>query len=54
MNDTPDHIKELQLKIWLSKTPGERLYQFLIDNDKMFQAIMAFKAASKKTGAVKA
>jgi len=46
MNDTPDHIKELQLKIWLSKSPGERLYQFLIDNDKMYQAIIAFKASS--------
>lgn len=51
MNDTPDHIKELQLKIWLSKTPGERLYQFLIDNDKMYQAILAFKKASVKTAA---
>ena len=48
MNDTPDHIKELQLKIWLSKSPGERLYQFLIDNDKMYQAIMAFKTSSKQ------
>jgi hypothetical protein len=46
MNDTPTHIKELQLKIWLSKTPGERLYQFLIDNDKMYQAILAFKTKS--------
>jgi hypothetical protein len=25
MNDTPGRIKELQLKIWLSKSPGERL-----------------------------
>ena len=25
MTDTPNHIKELQLKIWLSKSPGERL-----------------------------
>jgi hypothetical protein len=48
MNDTPDHIKELQLKIWLSKTPGERLYQFLVDNDKMYQAIIAFKTTSKQ------
>ena len=46
MNDTPTHIKELQLKIWLSKTPGERLYQFLVDNDKMFQAMREFKNTS--------
>ncbi len=36
MNDTPQHIKELQLKIWLSKTPAERLRQFLIDNEALF------------------
>lgn len=48
MNDTPDHIKELQLKIWLSKSPGERLYQFLVDNDKMYRAILAFKTSTKQ------
>lgn len=48
MNDTPLHIKELQLKIWLSKTPGERLYQFLIDNDKIFQAMRTFKTTSEQ------
>lgn len=37
MNDTPKHIKELQLKIWMSKTPGERLLQFLKDNEVMFR-----------------
>ena len=37
MNDTPQHIKELQLKIWLSKTPGERLKQFMEDNAALFQ-----------------
>jgi hypothetical protein len=51
MNDTPDHIKELQLKIWLSKTPGERLYQFLVDNDKMYLAIKEFKKISEQTAA---
>jgi hypothetical protein len=48
MNDTPDHIKELQLKIWLSKTPGERLYQFLVDNDKIYQAMRTFKTTSEQ------
>ncbi len=37
MNDTPQHIKELQLKIWLSKSPGERLKQFMEDNASLFQ-----------------
>ena len=36
MNDTPQHIKELQLKIWLSKSPGERLRQFMEDNAALF------------------
>ena len=37
MNDTPENIRELQLKIWLSKSPGERLMQFMKDNDSLFQ-----------------
>lgn len=44
MNDTPQHIKELQLKIWLSKSPGERLKQFMEDNAALFQF---WKAAQK-------
>jgi phage antirepressor YoqD-like protein len=30
--DTPAHIRQKQLRIWLSKSPAERLRQFLIDN----------------------
>ena len=37
MNDTPQYIKELQLKIWLSKSPGDRLRQFMEDNASLFQ-----------------
>lgn len=47
MTDTPKHIKDLQLKIWLEKTPGERLMQFLKDNDIMFKALIE---AKKKLG----
>jgi hypothetical protein len=43
MTDTPQHIKDLQLKLWLDKTPGERLYQFLKDNDAMYQALREYK-----------
>ena len=43
MTDTPLHIKELQLKLWMSKTQEERLYQFIIDNDVMYQALRDFK-----------
>ena len=43
MTDTPEHIKELQLKMWLAKSPAQRLYQFLIDNDAAYQALRKFK-----------
>jgi hypothetical protein len=43
MNDTPQHIKDLQLKIWLSKTPGERLHQMLKDNEALFKFWKATK-----------
>ena len=47
MNDTPRHIQELQLKIWLSKTPGERLFQFLKDNDDLLKAFQKAKEEIK-------
>lgn len=43
MTDTPPHIKDLQLKLWLQKTPGERLYQFIMDNDAMLNALRKTK-----------
>ncbi len=46
MNDTPQHIKELQLKIWLSKSPGERLKQFMEDNAALFQFWAAARNSS--------
>jgi hypothetical protein len=46
MEDTPQHIKELQLKIWMAKTPAQRLKQFLEDND----ALQKFWAKSKNEG----
>jgi hypothetical protein len=45
MNDTPQHIKELQLKIWLSKSPAERLKQFMEDN----AALSQFWAAARNS-----
>jgi len=48
MIDTPKHIEELQLKIWLSKTPGERLQQFFTDNDALYKAILKAKEQMKK------
>lgn len=35
MTDTPQEIKELQLKIWLSKPPVERLRQMMLDNENL-------------------
>ena len=37
MTDTPEHIKQLQLNVWLSKLPMERLLQFLKDNDVLHE-----------------
>jgi hypothetical protein len=37
VQDTPDYIKQLQLKIWLSKTMSERLEQFILVNDALFK-----------------
>jgi len=37
MTDTPQNIKAIQLKIWLSKPPMERLKQMMIDNEALIQ-----------------
>jgi hypothetical protein len=46
MNDTPQHIKDLQLKLWLAKTPGERLYQTIVDIEAMRISLREFKQKS--------
>jgi hypothetical protein len=46
MTDTPQYIKEQQLKIWLSKSPTERLKQFLEDNDALFKFWMKAKESN--------
>jgi hypothetical protein len=43
MTDTPQHIDDIQLSHWFSKTPGERLRQFLVNNDAMLQALKQVK-----------
>lgn len=43
MTDTPQHIQDLQLRLWLEKSPGERLYQFLVDNEVMLKGLMEAK-----------
>ncbi|MDZ4808397.1 MAG: hypothetical protein SGI96_09000 [Bacteroidota bacterium] len=35
MNDTPEHVRKLQLELWLKKTPGERHYQTIIEIEAM-------------------
>lgn len=35
MTDTPLEIKKLQLEIWLSKSPMERLKQMMEDNSSL-------------------
>ena len=36
MKDTPRHVKKIQLQIWLSKSPAERLLQAIRDNEALF------------------
>ena len=47
-SDTPDHVKEIQLQIWLSKTPYERLKTFMDDNEAMLKAFDKFKVDREK------
>ena len=37
MTDTTQDIKNLQLKIWLDKSPEERLHQFMTDNEALIK-----------------
>ena len=48
MTDTPEHIKNLQLKIWLSKSPEERLLQFILENDAWWEALKKNSEAKAK------
>lgn len=43
MTDTPPHIRQLQLDLWLSKPPGERLKIALEDNDALFTMLNELK-----------
>lgn len=47
MIDTPEHIKDLQLKLWLSKPPEERLLQFIRENDAWLRALNEAKEILK-------
>lgn len=48
MNDTPQHIKDLQLKIWLSKSPEERLLLALKTNEEMYLFAQQAREAMKR------
>ena len=47
MTDTPQHIYDLQLKLWLAKSPGERLHQLMKDNDALFKFWKEAKIVNK-------
>jgi len=49
MTDTPDDIRAIQLRIWLSKPPAERLKQFMLDNDMLMQFWRTAKGNIKET-----
>jgi hypothetical protein len=50
MTDTPQHVQDLQLKLWLSKSPEERLLQALKNNEAIF---LLFKQAREEMKRVK-
>jgi len=45
MNDTPEHVKQKQLEIWLAKPVEERLKLTLTMNDELY----GFWNAAKKS-----
>ena len=47
MTDTTQDIKNLQLKIWLDKTPMERLHQFMTDNEALINFWKEVKPTNK-------
>jgi hypothetical protein len=51
MTDTPQHIKDLQLKIWLSKSPMERLKRTLEDNGALLQFWSSAQVTNKTIAA---
>ena len=47
MIDTTQDIKNLQLKIWLDKSPMERLRQFMTDNEALIKFWNEVKPSDK-------
>jgi hypothetical protein len=47
MIDTTQDIKNLQLKIWLEKSPMERLRQFMTDNEALIKFWNEVKPSDK-------
>ena len=47
MTDTTPDIKNLQLKIWLNKSPMERLHQFMTDNEALIKFWKEVKPSDK-------
>ncbi len=43
MTDTPKHIAELHLRLWLQKPIEERLYQTIQDIEQMREALRQIK-----------
>lgn len=50
MTDTPKPILDLQTQRWLAKSPGERLFQALKNNEEMFLLFKDGREQMKKIG----
>jgi hypothetical protein len=43
MTDTPQHIRDIHLKLWLKKPLEERLYQIIKDIEEMRHVLQEIK-----------
>ena len=53
MTDTTIEIKNLQRKIWLSKSPTKRLEQFMTDNEALFKFYQEIKTKNNSLTTIK-
>lgn len=52
MTDTTQDIKNIQLKIWLDKSPMERLRQFMVDNEALIKFWNEVKPKEKLSNSI--
>lgn len=46
MTDTPQHIRDLQLELWLKRSPADRLRQCIEDSDAFYRFVENVKPSA--------